>query len=135
MHFALAAAKTKHVDAEVFTYKDLALATNNFCKANVIGEGGFGRVYRAALESGRVAAVKQLDPKGKQGDKEFRVEVSPASSCNLRNADVILLGNCSPARMSDEESEEFYEILSAHSACRNRPKEGERDTLISRYTP
>jgi hypothetical protein len=91
MHFALAAAKTKHVDAEVFTYKDLALATNNFCKANVIGEGGFGRVYRAALENGRVAAVKQLDPKGKQGDKEFRVEVSPASSSNLGIVLVIFL--------------------------------------------
>lgn len=75
MHFALAAARTRHVTAEVFTYKDLALATGNFSKGNVVGEGGFGRVYRAALEGGRVAAVKQLDPKGKQGDKEFRVEV------------------------------------------------------------
>ncbi|GAQ80825.1 Protein kinase superfamily protein [Klebsormidium nitens] len=93
MHFALAAARTRHVTAEVFTYKDLALATGNFSKANILGEGGFGRVYRAALEGGRVAAVKQLDPKGKQGDKEFRVEVDLLSRLYHPNL-VQLIGYC-----------------------------------------
>lgn len=59
----------------MFTYKQLQFATSNFSSANVIGHGGFGSVYKGVLPGNRLAAVKQLDRAGKQGDHEFRVEV------------------------------------------------------------
>eukprot|EP00250_Pteridium_aquilinum_P010333 c19308_g1_i1 orf=376-1635(-) len=62
-------------EAQVFTYKQLQFATSNFNSANVIGHGGFGSVYRGILPDSRLSAVKQLDREGKQGDREFRVEV------------------------------------------------------------
>lgn len=62
-------------EVQVFTYKQLRFATNNFSSANVIGNGGFGLVYRSVLLDGRVTAIKQLDRDGQQGEREFRVEV------------------------------------------------------------
>lgn len=61
--------------AQVFTYKQLQVATNNFNEVNMIGRGGFGSVFRGVLPDGRIAAIKQLDQSSKQGDLEFRVEV------------------------------------------------------------
>ncbi|GBG79221.1 hypothetical protein CBR_g29272 [Chara braunii] len=65
---------------QVFTYRALQLATNNFSPANIVGEGGFGSVYRAVLPNGSVAAVKRLDRTGRQGEREFKVEVYMLSS-------------------------------------------------------
>eukprot|EP01018_Ginkgo_biloba_P014092 Gb_29215 [translate_table: standard] len=65
----------QQTEAQVFTYKQLQFATNNFSSANVIGHGGFGLVFRGILPDGRVAAIKQLKRDGKQGEREFRVEV------------------------------------------------------------
>eukprot|EP00250_Pteridium_aquilinum_P002975 c1326_g1_i1 orf=356-1600(-) len=65
--------------AQVFTYKQLQVATNNFDEANLIGHGGFGSVFRGVLGDGRIAAIKQLDQTSKQGDFEFRVEVDMLS--------------------------------------------------------
>ncbi|KAL0366491.1 UNVERIFIED_CONTAM: putative serine/threonine-protein kinase PBL21 [Sesamum radiatum] len=38
--------------ARCFSFKELSLATQNFKEANLIGEGGFGCVYKGRLESG-----------------------------------------------------------------------------------
>ncbi|KAG6438210.1 hypothetical protein SASPL_103147 [Salvia splendens] len=62
--------------AHSFTFKDLALATQNFRESNLIGGGGFGSVYKGRLESGLVVAVKQLNLEGLQGNQEFIVEWS-----------------------------------------------------------
>jgi len=43
-----------------FTYEELAVATNGFSPQNVLGEGGFGCVYKGNLPDGQVVAVKQL---------------------------------------------------------------------------
>ncbi|GAB4859016.1 hypothetical protein Ancab_010485 [Ancistrocladus abbreviatus] len=43
-----------------FTLRDLEIATNKFSKENVIGEGGYGVVYRAQLVNGTPVAVKRL---------------------------------------------------------------------------
>lgn len=43
-----------------FTLRDLELATNRFSKDNVIGEGGYGVVYRGCLINGTAVAVKKI---------------------------------------------------------------------------
>lgn len=39
-----------NIEAQTFTFRELAAATNNFMPECLIGEGGFGRVYRGELE-------------------------------------------------------------------------------------
>lgn len=43
-----------------FTLRDLELATNRFSKDSIIGEGGYGIVYRGQLINGNPVAVKKL---------------------------------------------------------------------------
>jgi hypothetical protein len=43
-----------------FTLRDLDLATDHFAKDNVIGEGGYGVVYRGRLSNGTPVAVKKI---------------------------------------------------------------------------
>lgn len=43
-----------------FTLRDLELATNRFSKENILGEGGYGVVYRGRLVNGTPVAVKKL---------------------------------------------------------------------------
>ncbi|KAG1346902.1 hypothetical protein COCNU_06G007310 [Cocos nucifera] len=43
-----------------FTYEELTDVTNGFSRQNIIGEGGFGCVYKGNLPDGRQVAVKQL---------------------------------------------------------------------------
>ncbi|CAL2254584.1 unnamed protein product [Prunus armeniaca] len=65
-----------NISAQIFTFRELSVATNNFHPDNLLGEGGFGRVYKGKLEdTDRVVAVKQLDRNGFQGNREFLVEV------------------------------------------------------------
>lgn len=42
------------IPAVVFTLREMLQATNNFSYDNFIGEGGFGRVYRGVLRTGKV---------------------------------------------------------------------------------
>ena len=50
----------------MYRYNELQAATNNFNSSNIIGEGGFGRVYKGQLANGTVVAVKRLDRHGLQ---------------------------------------------------------------------
>ncbi|KAL2232113.1 UNVERIFIED_CONTAM: putative serine/threonine-protein kinase PBL21 [Sesamum indicum] len=79
--------------ARSFTFKELAMATQNFRDANLIGEGGFGSVFKGRLESGLVVAVKQLNLEGLQGNQEFIVEVLMLSLLHHPNL-VNLIGYC-----------------------------------------
>ena len=79
--------------ARAFTYGELSAATDNFRAECLLGEGGFGRVYRGRLESGQVVAVKQLDREGAQGNREFVVEVLMLSLLHHPNL-VNLVGYC-----------------------------------------
>lgn len=60
---------------QVFTYKELEVATEGFSERNVIGNGGHGVVYKGVLSDGTVAAIKMLHWQGKQGERAFRIEV------------------------------------------------------------
>ncbi|GLT58824.1 hypothetical protein SLA2020_316870 [Shorea laevis] len=79
--------------AHSFTFKELANATGNFREINLIGEGGFGKVYKGRLESGQIVAVKQLNHEGHQGNQEFIVEVLMLSLLHHANL-VRLIGYC-----------------------------------------
>lgn len=84
----------QHIAAQTFTFRELAAATKNFRSDCLIGEGGFGRVYKGRLEStGQVVAVKQLDRNGLQGNREFLVEVLMLSLLHHPNL-VNLIGYC-----------------------------------------
>ena len=41
----------------------------------LLGEGGFGVVYRAALPTGELVAVKRLTVGGTQGERELGAEI------------------------------------------------------------
>lgn len=43
-----------------FTLRDLQVATNRFSKENIIGDGGYGIVYKGYLMNGTPVAVKKL---------------------------------------------------------------------------
>lgn len=61
---------------QVFTYKELEVATDKFSEPNIIGNGGYGVVYKGVLRDGTVAAIKMLHREGKQGERAFRIEVN-----------------------------------------------------------
>jgi hypothetical protein len=44
----------------VFTLKEMEEATNMFSDRNLIGKGGFGRVYRGVLKDGQVHAFHRF---------------------------------------------------------------------------
>ncbi|KAL4609775.1 hypothetical protein ACB092_08G005400 [Castanea dentata] len=80
--------------AKTFTFRELATATKNFRQECLLGEGGFGRVYKGTLQaSEQVVAVKQLDRNGLHGYKEFLVDVSMLGVLHHENL-VNLIGYC-----------------------------------------
>ncbi|PNY09589.1 receptor-like serine/threonine-protein kinase ALE2-like protein, partial [Trifolium pratense] len=66
-------------------YEELKEATNNFEPASVLGEGGFGKVFKGILSDGTSVAIKRLTSGGQQGDKEFLAEVEMLSRLHHRN--------------------------------------------------
>ncbi|RYR08787.1 hypothetical protein Ahy_B05g076613 [Arachis hypogaea] len=76
-----------------FSYEELIKATNGFSTENLLGEGGFGSVYKGYLPDGREIAVKQLKIGGGQGEKEFKAEVEIISRIHHRHL-VSLVGYC-----------------------------------------
>ena len=76
-----------------FTYEELAMATNGFSTANLLGQGGFGFVHKGVLPNGEVVAIKQLKAGSRQGEREFRAEVEVISRVHHRHL-VSLVGYC-----------------------------------------
>ncbi|KAL3696906.1 hypothetical protein R1sor_010982 [Riccia sorocarpa] len=76
-----------------FTYDELEAATNGFSRENLLGEGGFGRVYKGVVAGNQEVAVKQLTVGGGQGEREFRAEVEIISRVHHRHL-VSLVGYC-----------------------------------------
>ncbi|WCJ33890.1 Protein kinase superfamily protein [Euphorbia peplus] len=76
-----------------YSLKELEVATCGFAEENVIGEGGYGVVFRGVLEDGSVVAVKNLMNNKGQAEKEFRVEVEAIGKVRHKNL-VGLIGYC-----------------------------------------
>ncbi|XP_059649840.1 phytosulfokine receptor 1-like [Cornus florida] len=72
---------------------DLMKSTDNFDQANIIGCGGFGLVYKAALPDGRKVAIKRLSGECGQMEREFQAEVEALSRAQHPNL-VLLQGYC-----------------------------------------
>ncbi|KAL3725717.1 hypothetical protein ACJRO7_030704 [Eucalyptus globulus] len=82
------------IEAQHFTFRELASATKNFRPEYLLGEGGFSRVYKGTLQdSGQEVAIKQLDRNGLHENKEFLDEVTTLSLVRHDNL-VNLLGYC-----------------------------------------
>ncbi|KAK4798810.1 hypothetical protein SAY86_031136 [Trapa natans] len=82
-----------HIAAQTFSFRNLATATRNFRADCLLGEGGFGRVYKGRLENNQLVAIKQLDRNGLQGNREFLVEVLMLSLLHHPHL-VNLIGYC-----------------------------------------
>ncbi|CAN1755052.1 Leucine-rich repeat receptor protein kinase EMS1 [Linum perenne] len=81
------------------TLSNILEGTNNFCNSNIIGDGGFGTVYKAKLVTKNnndilVVAVKKLSHSKAQGDREFMAEMETLGKVKHKNL-VSLLGYCS----------------------------------------
>ncbi|KAJ0896255.1 putative protein kinase RLK-Pelle-CrRLK1L-1 family [Helianthus annuus] len=73
--------------------QELSNATSGFSKRNLIGTGGFGKVYQGNSVKHGDIAIKMLDPWQGQGDHEFKTEIALLSVYKHENI-VSLLGFC-----------------------------------------
>eukprot|EP01018_Ginkgo_biloba_P006600 Gb_30169 [translate_table: standard] len=77
-----------------FLYKDLSIATKGFREEQVLGCGGFGRVYRGVIpSSGLEVAVKCITKEVTEGMKDFIAEITSMGRLQHRNL-VQLRGWC-----------------------------------------
>ncbi|PIN17930.1 Serine/threonine protein kinase [Handroanthus impetiginosus] len=76
-----------------YTLRELEVSTNGFADENVIGEGGYGIVYKGVLEDNSYVAVKNLLNNRGQAEREFKVEVEAIGRVRHKNL-VRLLGYC-----------------------------------------
>nr|XP_034895866.1 L-type lectin-domain containing receptor kinase SIT2-like [Populus alba] len=77
-----------------FSYKDLYKATKGFTDSELLGCGGFGKVYRGVLSSSSMqVAIKKVSHDSRQGTKEFVAEIVSMGRLRHRNL-VQLFGYC-----------------------------------------
>ncbi|XP_015170418.1 probable LRR receptor-like serine/threonine-protein kinase At1g06840 isoform X2 [Solanum tuberosum] len=74
-------------------FKELEAATNGFSSTTIIGQGGYGKVYKGILAEGTIVAIKRAQQGSLQGEKEFYTEIELLSRLHHRNL-VSLVGYC-----------------------------------------
>uniref|UniRef100_A0A0E0MF59 Protein kinase domain-containing protein n=1 Tax=Oryza punctata TaxID=4537 RepID=A0A0E0MF59_ORYPU len=95
----------------IFSYSELYIGTSGFSDTEILGSGGFGRVYRAVLPSdGTTVAVKCVAGRGDRFEKSFLAELAAVARLRHRNL-VRLRGWC----VQDEE-----ELLLVYDYMPNR---------------
>ncbi|KAG9135630.1 hypothetical protein Leryth_002368 [Lithospermum erythrorhizon] len=82
----------KEISVQTFTLDYIETVTQKY--KTLIGEGGFGSVYRGALLDGQKVAVKVRSATSTQGTREFENELNLLSSIQHENL-VPLYGYCS----------------------------------------
>ncbi|CAJ1937178.1 unnamed protein product [Sphenostylis stenocarpa] len=104
-------------NVDSFTYEELRLATKHFRPDFILGEGGFGVVYKGVIDhsvrSGYKAtevAIKELNREGFQGDREWLAEVNYLGQFSHPNL-VKLIGYC----CEDEHRLLVYEYMASGS--------------------
>ncbi|KAJ4967390.1 hypothetical protein NE237_019239 [Protea cynaroides] len=100
----------------IFSFAELKNATRNFKSDTILGEGGFGTVFKGWLDekpfaaskngSGMVVAIKKLNEESMQGLEEWQSEVNFLGRLSHPNL-VKLLGYC----MEDKELLLVYEFM------------------------
>lgn len=99
-----------------FTFNELRIATRNFRPDSVLGEGGFGCVFKGWVDentfkaarpgTGLVIAAKRLNQEGFQGHKEWLAEITYLGQLSHPNL-VKLIGYC----LEDEHRLLVYEFM------------------------
>ncbi|KAL5540147.1 hypothetical protein UlMin_044084 [Ulmus minor] len=87
-------------NVDIFTYEEMRLATKRFRPDLILGEGGFGVVYKGVIDENvrpghktTQVAIKELNREGYQGDREWLAEVNYLGQ--LRHANLVkLIGYC-----------------------------------------
>ncbi|KAK4391601.1 Receptor-like serine/threonine-protein kinase [Sesamum angolense] len=103
-----------------FSFQELKAATGNFRPDSILGEGGFGYVFKGWIEengtapakpgSGITVAVKSLKPDGLQGHREWMAEVDFLGQLHHPNL-VKLIGYC----IEDDQRLLVYEFMTRGS--------------------
>eukprot|EP00253_Pinus_taeda_P032717 PITA_32717 len=91
-----------HVSRSIFqklehpriSYQELHIATNGFDKANLLGTGRFGSIYKGILNDGTPVAVKVFQLQNDQHEKSFKAECSVFQKVQHRNL-VKIITSCS----------------------------------------
>ncbi|XP_031487698.1 receptor-like cytoplasmic kinase 176 [Nymphaea colorata] len=99
-----------------FSFSDLKAATRNFRPDSVLGEGGFGSVFKGWIDvnslaatkpgTGLAIAVKRLNQEGLQGHREWLAEVNYLGQLSHPNL-VKLIGYC----LEDDQRLLVYEFM------------------------
>ncbi|KAM3406145.1 hypothetical protein ACQJBY_000282 [Aegilops geniculata] len=103
-------------NVKAFSFNELRTATRNFRPDSVLGEGGFGSVFKGWIDektltptkpgTGMVIAVKKLNQESYQGHREWLAEVNYLGQLSHSNL-VKLVGYC----VEDEQRLLVYEFM------------------------
>ncbi|GLJ42926.1 hypothetical protein SUGI_0890560 [Cryptomeria japonica] len=95
--------KSPNRSPRVYSYDELSRATASFSQDLLLGQGGFGRVYKGSLEDGEIVAVKRIYQNSQEGLKQYESEIATIDNlshpnlvplwgwCHDRNGELLLV--------------------------------------------